>query len=247
MSIAALVDGVLRARNVGREIAGGAIFRASEIGYCPRSTLLKARGAEPSRDTINEATLRRFEVGHMTAAWVGNLLSEAGMLVATEQPLHDPGWNLGGHADFIMRDGTSDTGGPLVGVELKSMQSRAFWHGAKSENGTVAQPHQFLQAATYALLAERTNLRFGGEAVGRWMVVSISKDDLTIAEDPVTEAHKAAAAARILLLNEHLSAGTLPGCECLTGWMWRYCGFYRGSEESIKRKKADGSCCEEAS
>jgi len=244
-----------------RGTAGEARWRASQIGYCPRAQMLRARGT-PELGTIETPILRRFAVGNVFAEWVKQTFEDLGILLSVEQPLYDKELNLGAHCDFLiggpvdyhqdsdyldeLRMYARDLGPiPYTGVELKSVHSKSWWYKAK-KGGFVAGHHQMLQAAAQGLLWQRLDI---APKVERWVVLTISKDDLTMQEDACLPEHFEEALHRVQDLNYHWERDTYPPCTCfidMDGDYWKYCRYYEGSEESKKKgkeSKPDGPCC----
>jgi hypothetical protein len=241
---------------------GEARWRASQIGYCPRAQMLKARGAADITQ-IEVPILRRFAVGNVFAEWVKQTFQDLGILLSVEQPLYDKELSLGAHCDFLiggpvdyhtqdngyidqLRFYASELGTiPYTGVELKSVHSRSWWYKAK-KGGFVAGHHQMLQAAAQGLLWQRLDMT---PKVDRWVVLTVSKDDLTMQEDVVLPEHFEEALHRVQDLNYHWERGTFPPCTCfidMDGGYWKYCRYYEGSEASRKKSKdskPDGPCC----
>jgi len=244
-----------------RGTAGEARWRASQIGYCPRAQMLRARGT-PELGTIETPILRRFAVGNVFAEWVKQTFEDLGILLSVEQPLYDKELNLGAHCDFLiggpvdyhqdsdyldeLRMYARDLGPiPYTGVELKSVHSKSWWYKAK-KGGFVAGHHQMLQAAAQGLLGQRLDI---APKVERWVVLTISKDDLTMQEDACLPEHFEEALHRVQDLNYHWERDAYPPCTCfidMDGDYWKYCRYYEGSEESKKKgkeSKPDGPCC----
>lgn len=243
-----LIDTYLAARDEWRgerQVAGGQVWRASEIGYCLRRQYLRAIGTPPSR-LPDERTLRAFALGEQVGWWVRRVFDQLGLLIAAEVPLVAPELRCGGHLDLLVggrvqplpagapewvavaRDHVVAQYGrelPVLGVEVKSISTFAFY-AAKKRQEPVAHAHQLLQAATYAVLAERSGLQASG-----WIVLSVSKDDLMMAETPVTQEHRDAVIERLSLLNRAWDSGDPPECTC-AGWEARYCPY-----------SAAGGCC----
>lgn len=252
-SIQSLIDMAViakRERDGYRETAGGARWRASNLGYCLRSQTLEARGVPALKDFPLEIQ-RRFSVGNTFAEWVKQTFEELGILLSVEQPLYDKELDLGAHCDFLIGGQVHHVGRdlgayvPFTGVELKSVHSRSWWH-AKEKGGRVAGHHQMIQAAAQGMLWER----LGKEPkVNRWMVLSISKDDLTVAEDYCEPDHFAEARRRVENLNYFWNHDLYPPCTCyddMGGMYWKYCRYYEGTDKSKRGKdaKPDGPCCQ---
>lgn len=222
-----------------REVAGGMTWRASLLGSCLRRQWLELVEKRP-KARIDARTQRIFQVGHLTGELVKRAFETAGVLIAEELPLTGEEWNVGAHVDFLIggpiQQGDSDPLAvvvrerlrqaygpelPVIGVELKSKNSKSFWW-AKKQKTTVAGENQLIQAATYDLLAQKKAVH-----VDRWAVLTIAKDDLTMAEDAVLPQHREEALRRLQALNQAQSASDLP-CDCLTTWNgkgWKYCPY----------------------
>lgn len=215
-----------------REIAGGATWRASKLGSCLRAQYLEFFLKRPKLEEFDALTLRKFEVGHQWGRqfekWLGELwLGE----VRNEVVLYDKSLDIGGHADFIL----DERGTPRFGIELKSVNSRWFWYRTREKEST-ASPEHMMQAAVYSLL---TNNEFP------WIVLTVSKDDLTMEQDVVTDEHRAIAIEKLTILNYAKENTLPPPCTCLDEWEWKYCGYYAGDRKAAKQKgaKPDGECC----
>jgi hypothetical protein len=242
-----------------REITGSATWRASKLGSCLRAQFLEFHLKQPKLEEFSALTLKKFEVGHSWSRQFSKWFKEMGFEVQEEVELYDEELDVGAHGDYIL---TSQRGNK-VGIELKSVQSRWFWHRTQEEESTATEAHM-MQTACYDLLARKKGLEIP------WMVVSVSKDDLTIVQDLVTEDHRDRALTRLIFLNAAKNTNTPPPCTCTdpegnyNGSEWRYCGYYAGSEESKKNPhnektgelyangkpkykkvfKPDGACCE---
>ena len=241
-SVQSLIDEALMAEREAqgtRETAGGARWRASTLGYCLRSQTMQARGYRQVQE-LPLNIIRRFSVGYIFSDWLEAKFKGLGILVSVEQPLYHPKLNLGAHCDFII----GGKGLPYTGVELKTAHSRSWWH-AKEKGGAVAGHHQLVQAAAQGLLWESLEKR---PKVERWIVLTVSKDDLCMAEDVCEDQHFVEAYRRAQILNQHWEAGTYPPCTCMVdmdGLYWKYCRYYEGSEKSKRGKdpRPDGACC----
>lgn len=234
-NISAMLDAHLLAKREAegeREIAGKCTWRASKLGSCLRAQYLEFFLKRPKFEEFDALTLRKFEVGHQWGRqfeeWFDRMFDAHE--VKTEVELSDSSLDIGGHADFIV----VNKDGPL-GIELKSVNSRWFWYRAR-EKETTASPEHMMQAAVYSLL---TLNQFP------WIVLTVSKDDLTMEQDVVTEEHRRAALDKLELLNGAKLGGDPPQCTCLTGWEWKYCGYYAGNRKApyMKGAKPDGDCC----
>jgi len=235
-NISALLDAHLLAKREAegdRLVAGGATWRASKLGSCLRAQYLEFFLKRPKLAEFDALTLRKFEVGHQWGRQFEEWFTNLGFTVYPEQELHDASLDIGGHADFILHNPETDV---KLGVELKSVNSRWFWFRTK-EKETTASPEHMMQTAVYSLL---TNNKFP------WIVLTVSKDDLTMEQDVVTDEHRAAALNRLTVLHAAKEGKIAPPvCTCLGGWSWKYCGYYAGDRKAAKQKgaKPDGECC----
>jgi len=226
-----------------RPVAGGRTWRGSLLGSCLRRQYIQAVEHRPL-PLVDARTQRVFQVGHLTGRLIGEAFQALGILLEEELPLSDDELDIGAHVDFLIGGPIQAPGSddrllvtvrerlrarygpelPRIGVELKSKNSKSFWWAAKKKE-TVAGDHQLIQAACYDVLARRH-----GVPVDRWAVLSVSKDDLTLAEDHVTDWHRAQVVERLTALNKAKVAqdpSSLP-CSCLTDWGgkgWKYCPY----------------------
>lgn len=246
--ISTLLDDFLVAKNKaegGRSITGNATWRASKLGSCLKAQYLEFFLKQPKLEEFSALTLRRFEVGNQWGRQFARWFREMGYGVEEEVELHDEDLDVGAHGDFIL---TSQRGNK-VGIELKSMNSMYFWYRAR-EKETVASPEHMMQTATYDILARKQGLEIP------WLVLCVSKDDLTMNQDLVTEAHRERALDRLNTLNLAVATGKIPPCTCTdpegnyNGNEWKYCCYWPGKPENKKRKgaKPDAgvACCEVA-
>lgn len=259
-----------RSFNGNRPTAQGALWRASNIGMCLKRQWLEAKGV-PHIQQPDTLSLRRFAVGDETARALVKGWWHQGILLHPTTPrdpelsLYDPQTRLGGHVDaviggrvqtppedvsdderaFLMAVRSSLTRQygpvlPVIGVEIKTTNSRS-WHWASKQNRPVAGEHQLLQAASYAVLAEKVGMDPMPE---RWVILSVSKDDGLMAESGVTRAHREEVLHRVAVLNEAYDTGNPPPCTCHDGWEARFCPFFAGKVvKEGKSFKAVGECC----
>lgn len=247
-NISLLLDQHLLEKNQAegnREIVGNATWRASKLGACLKAQYLEFFLKQPKLEEFSALTLRRFEVGHQWGRQFARWFKEMGFEVQEEVELYDEELNVGAHGDFIL---TSQRGNK-VGIELKSMNSMYFWYRAR-ELETVASPEHMMQTATYDILARKQGIEIP------WLVLCVSKDDLTMNQDIVTEAHRERALDRLRVLNQAIKTGKIPTCTCTdpegnyNGNEWKYCGYWPGRPENKKKKGAKPEpglvCCEVA-
>jgi len=254
-NISDLLDRMLLAKRAAegdREIVGGATWRASKLGSCLRQQYLEFFLKQPKLEEFSALSLRRFEVGHQWGRQFSKWLRELGYVVDEEVQLYDEELDVGAHGDYIVSHGDEAE----FGIELKSVSSQWFWNRTNSGE-TTASPDHLMQTATYKVLWRRHNPDIP------WIVLTVSKDDLTLIQDDITETHCDMALDRLRILNEAKVIGP-PPCTCLDDWHWRYCGYYAGSDESKKTQhsvpiegefykngkqkykkiyKPDGECC----
>lgn len=169
---------------------------------------------------FDDKTYLRFEVGNMTAEWVGKALGDR--VLAAEVPLVDRELRAAGNVDFYVRES-----GRVIGVELKSMNSKSFWYARKNRGGVVAQEHHFWQAAFYRVLSRQRVVYVPGATLpvpDEWVVLCVSKDDLTMAEDVVPAKFDELVLARLKGLNAAFDNDWLLPCTC-EGWTKDYCSY----------------------
>jgi hypothetical protein len=244
-----------RAEQGGRATAGNATWRASLIGSCLRRQYMELHLEIPPLRQDDVKSLKRFEVGHAWAGIFERWFEEMGMLRASEIERVDTYLDIGSHEDYMI-----EVAGMKIGVELKSVQST--WFNYRTKEGGARVEH-LLQAATSDVIQRRRGIEIPR------MVLSVSKDDLQIAQDWVTEEHRQEVLDRLAVLNECKAAGVPPPCTCnhtAAAWQWRWCPYYNGSDDSRFTSKSiktgefyangkakyrkvfvsDGPCCEVA-
>lgn len=236
--ISSLLDSHLLAKNKAegdRPVAGGMTWRASKLGSCLRAQYLEFYLKQPKIVPMDALSLRRFEIGHSWGRQFAQWFRDLGYRVSEEIELHDSSLDVGGHADFVISKYDGDKHRP-TGVELKSVNSKWFWYRTR-EKETTASPEHMMQAAVYSLLTANAY---------PWIVLTVSKDDLTMQQDVVTEQHRQLAIDRIDTLNSAVSFNEIPPCTCLDGWEFKYCSYYEGDVKEARKKgaKPDGKCCE---
>lgn len=238
-NVADLLDKHLLAKRAAegeREITGGRTWRASKLGYCLRQQYLEFFLKQPKIGDFNAKTLKRFEVGHTWSRQFAQWFREMGYDVTEEMELDSEDLDVGAHVDFILNN--------EIGIELKSVNSKTFWYRERNGETTAAAEHM-IQAATYSLLMP---------TVPTWLVLTVSKDDLTIVQDVVTEGWRIEATRRLLILNNSVATGQLLPCTCRDDWQWQYCGYWADTKardewlaltpyQRKKQGKPDGDCC----
>lgn len=239
-----------------RPVSGGMTWRASKLGGCMRAHYLSAVDKVP-QPPIDARMQRIFQVGHLTGELIERAFRALGILITPENPgdpelsLSDAELNIGANVDFILggevREGTTpleiavrakliDTYGPVLpvfGVELKSKSSKSFWWASK-KNEPVAGENQLIQAAVYDILAQKKGL-----GIESWSVLSVSKDDLVMAQTPVEAKHRDMALERLSILNAAKCALDAP-CDCFTmfgGKGWKYCPYGVSESECCRSKR----------
>lgn len=253
--ISDLIDQHLELKRIAegaREITGGMTWRASKLGYCLRQQYLEFFLKKPKITDFDAKALKRFEVGHAWSRQFAQWFRDMGYEVQEELELFDRVLDIGAHADFIVTGPSKRAPGNLsalhlpnvtFGVELKSVNSKTFWYRTKMKEESAA-PEHMIQAAVYSILRPEIE----------WIVLTVSKDDLTIEQDLVTQSHRESALGRLHLLNKAKTLSVLPPCTCKDDWQWQYCGYWpdvEAREEWLKltpaqRKatgKPEGECC----
>jgi hypothetical protein len=231
--ISALIDKHLQerwAKEAAEHKPSGRKWTASGLGGCLRAQYLSRHVGVKARRKPDNKARKRWDVGKMWHAKFGEWFDEMKVLESAELDLSDAELDIAAFADFVVAD---VAGYWRCGIELKSVQSRTFWHRATYAK-TVAKYENMMQSAMYSILARRKGMNLSG-----WLVVSVSKDDLTIEQDEVTDEHRTEALRRLEILRNSAATETAPDCTCLDvdafgegGWNWRWCDHYQGSEDS---------------
>jgi len=213
-----------------RKVAGGMTWRASKLGNCLRQQYLQFHLKRQPLHKDSALSLRRFEVGHQWNHQFAEWFADLGFDVYQEEEFSDSTLDIGGHADFTLINDEVK-----FGVELKSVNSKWFWYRTK-EKETTASPEHMMQAAVYEILTGREY---------PWVVLTVSKDDLTMQQDVVTEEHCALALERLKILDQAKAIGIPPPCTCKDDWEWKFCPYYAGDEKAARAKgaKPQGECC----
>lgn len=157
-----LISSDLKRQQEERELRKRDYVYASEIGTSLVDCFLSMKGVEPTNPP-DERALRTMSMGHVFEDYVAQLLPKD---VKVEREVsvqfqHRDYLPIHGRIDFIIDDEI---------VELKTVNSRSFWYGAKSESGFQAYPHHILQLYTYML----------AKGLTRGHIVYVSKDDMSI-------------------------------------------------------------------
>lgn len=226
----ALIDKFLLGRRDAegnREIVGNATWRGSKLGSCLRQQYIEFFLKQPKLEQFSATTLRRFEVGHAWSAIFKGWFEDMGLLAHEEMEFFDADLDVGAHADFLL----GIEGKLIAGIELKSVNSKAFWYRAKQAD-TTASPENMMQTALYDILARKQGIEIP------WYVVTVSKDDLQMNQDQVTQAHRDEALARLATLNEAKLLGVPPPCSCMdpngafNGNGWKWCPYSESSDDA---------------
>lgn len=135
---------------------------ASEVGQSLLDCWLSLR-ATPITNPVDDRVLRTFQIGHIFEDYIASLFPKelkverevkVELHIKDHLPIH-------GRIDFIV-DG--------IPVELKTVNSRSFWHNAKDTGRFKPYPHHVMQLLIYML----------SRKVDEGILVYISKDDATI-------------------------------------------------------------------
>ena len=189
-------------------------WHASGLGGCLRGQYFSRLGLEPDY-SIDDRTLRVFDVGNKTEDWLVDLIKTQKEIVKSETQVRveDKKLDISGRADLVLtfRD-------EKVVYEIKSKHSRAFWH-MKKDGPQLS--HQY-QLWTYLYLLN----------IDRGKLVYVSKDDLAIMEFEVrkdNEKLKNEVMTILNLLNEAWKKKDplilpLPDKD---SWQARYCRYHK--------------------
>ena len=201
-------------------------WHPSKLGSCLRGAYLERMGVEPD-EPLDDRTLRVFSVGKIFEDWFvekliqtgrgpeeDNKESEGYFHPSIQVRIENKEFGCTGYADLMVE--TKE--GKKV-YEIKTKHSRAFWY--MSKEGKPMRQHE-QQLWTYL---ESLEVEEGG-------LVYISKDDLTIAEFPVSRSNKELAnevKEQFSLLNKAWEAKDmklLPLPE-KGSWQQKYCRFHK--------------------
>lgn len=144
-------------------------WHPSKLGSCLTGAYLERAGVQADEE-FDARTLRVFSAGKHFEEWATGLIKTSGKNVEEQVRIEWPDYNVTGYADLLMDD---------VVYEIKSKNSRAFWHmvgNARSgRRGTGPSRHHEMQLWVYLKVLGRQ----------RGEIVYISKDDLAIQQYPV--------------------------------------------------------------
>lgn len=251
---------LLREQNEKRHaehVPSGMTWVARSLGGCLRSQYLSrhVKKSPTWTRTLEEKDKLNFKyrVGDFWEEIFSILFTELGYKFRRQVEVHDSDLDVAGQIDFMIDSPFQ------LGVEVKSVHSTYFWYRARYQDN-ISTPENFMQAATYEICKSR-------EGDDRpWAVLPISKDDFWFELEPVTEAHVAAAHARLNALNRAKRLSEPPPCTCsdpngsFGGTGWRFCDYFEGKpdrdfallayDEWKKNRKKDkppfvlpGRCC----
>ena len=164
LKIEELIDKALLEKNNKREKHKQVSWHASGLGGCLRGQFFSRLGVEPDY-TIDERTLRVFDMGNKIEDWVVDLISTQDNIVGVETQvrIEDKKLNVSGYADLVL-----EFRNEKIAYEIKSKHSRSFWYLNKQG---AQRGHEYqLWIYLYVL------------GIKKGKIVYISKDDLAIME-----------------------------------------------------------------
>lgn len=150
-----------------RRIKPPSSLHPSSLGLCERRAILEA--TELPTNPIDPRLLRVFSAGEIFEAWVSEALQEAGIAVASQVPVRKGAFS--GRIDAILAVNHS-----FHILEIKTVHSRAFWHGRK--DGQMPYEHHIHQVWAYQTMLQE----WDGQKLSYPILCYISKDDLAIRE-----------------------------------------------------------------
>lgn len=223
---------------LGEEKQERTTWRASSLGGCPRKQFYKRLGIKETSPP-DERTQRVFKVGDIFHGWIQDIADKEGYAFAIEEELEDRDFDLEGRCDLIIKAGDKK-----ILVDIKTINSRAFWH-LENSGKTVAEkfPQYVKQLGAYMLM-----LKKGAVPVDEGRILLVSKDDLTMKEVSyfLTEELEKSVIEELSMLNKHWREKTLPPCTCGSLYLdkngkssgARYCNYRKPGSSTI--------CCEES-
>lgn len=223
---------------LGEEKKAYESWRASSLGGCPRKHFYKRLGIEETSPP-DERTQRVFEVGNIFHEFIQGIADKSGHAAEIETEMYDKELDLGGRCDLI-------GGNPPQRIlwDIKTINSRAFWH-LENSGKTLAEkfPQYVQQLGAYMLMLKRD-----GNPVDEGRILLVSKDDLMMKEVTfhLTPELEQSVKEELELLNKHWAEKTLPPCTCNQLYLDkngkssgpRYCSYRKEGSSSI--------CCEES-
>lgn len=231
MSITNLIYEAVRASRTDRPLPEGYLWRGSSIGFCLRQQLLSARGVPILNPFPDHAQLKM-----LAGTFIADFLAEKVKVpvLAAEVPVLVPELRAAGNIDWLMQDGED-----VVGVELKSVDSRSFAYSKKEHGYERAQDHQFAQTGFYDLLCSMQPDTWMFPKPDRWTVLLVGRNEFHIVESPLPRVWREWCLKRLRRLNEAYDNDWLLECDCGEGPKWKKSGCAYLDAET-------GECCSES-
>jgi len=208
-SIQSIINNAVKQDDKEREIKS---WHASRLGNCLTATYLMRKGV--AKQDFDERVLRVFAAGKMFEDWLVGLLKKENEKLETQVRVEWGG--LSGYADLMIND--------LV-YEIKTMNSRGFWHMEK----TGAKEHHVMQLWAY----------LNGLKKKEGRLIYLEKDTLSIMEFPVylnDEGREEAVKGELAILNEAWEKELPPEpIRDSKDWRYRYCNIHK--EYCLKQEK----------
>jgi hypothetical protein len=212
-SVTAAVDNYVLKLEEPREPDG--MWHPSGLFGCPRATMYQYRGVEQSNPP-DERARRVFRVGHILHEFVQTAIADDTEILAfyAEVKILDEERRIKGHVDGLAKLAN----GTWIVLEFKTINSMAFRFNDLPKEDHKGQASVYLMVLRdhggIGQLADGTEIVIPpmGDELNRATFVYISKDDLKIEEFTMlwTPAKYRVIAQRLLVLETHAEAGTLP-------------------------------------
>lgn len=222
---------------LGKEKSERTTWRASSLGKCPRAAFYKRLGVEET-SPLDERTQRVFKVGDIFHEWIQDIANDEGYALAIEYELEDKKLDLEGRCDLIVHADKK-----RILVDIKTINSRAFWHLEKSGKTVQEKYPQYVrQLGAYMLM-----LKKNGEPVDEGRVLLVSKDDLMLKEVTyyLTTELEQAVTEELEMLNKHWAEKTLPPCRCMELYIGKD-GKSSGPRYCNYKTEGKNQCCDES-
>lgn len=194
-----------------------ASWRASSMGKCLREHYYRRLGVKPTSPP-DERKDRVFKVGDIFHEWIQNMVLDSmgkevfkhGEIVAVEveKELSSSKWDNAGRCDLLIMFAD----GYLILIDIKTINSRAFWHLENSHKNVKDKfPQYWVQLGDYMLMS-----KLSGVPVDEGRILLVSKDDLMMKEVTylLTEELEERVKSELSTLNQHWADKTLPPCTC---------------------------------
>lgn len=209
----------------------GEYWSASSAGYCQRKVIFERLKVPYTSEDARKQRL--FSAGETFHQWIQGLTKASGLSIGQEVELQDDGLMVRGHIDDLIV-----INGKQILYDYKSANSRSFTY---AKDRPISHYHK-MQLGTYMYMLRQREKFHGVAKLTEARVMSISKDDLRLAEkqliwSPVLEKE---VVGYWRTLNGYWKRVKIPACTCHKyegGFMAReqynpY--FYKGEPCSLK-------------